>query len=64
MSMTVAAEELGVGQFALVNQINRIERELGMTLLIRAERGRPMELTEDGARVAASVRECAPRATS
>lgn len=63
-TLTVAAEGLGVGQFALVNQINRIERELGMKLLIRAGRGRPMELTEDGARVAASVRECAPRATS
>lgn len=63
-TLTVAADELGVHQFTLVNQINRIERELGMKLLIRAERGRPMKLTEDGARVAASVRECAPRATS
>ena len=53
-TLTVAAEELGVHQFTLVNQINRIERELGMKLLIRAERGRPMELTEDGARVAAT----------
>lgn len=63
-TLTVAADELGVHQFTLVNQINRIERELGMKLLIRAERGRPMELTEYGARVTAAVRERAPRATS
>lgn len=57
-TLAVAADELGVPQFTLVSQINRIERELGMTLLIRAERGRPMELTEDGARVAATIRAC------
>jgi hypothetical protein len=57
-TLTIAGEELGVHQFTLVNQINRIERELGMKLLIRAERGRPMELTEDGARVAATIRAC------
>lgn len=57
-TLTIAAEELGVPQFTLVNQIRRIECELGMTLFIRAERGRPMELTEDGARVAATVRAC------
>ncbi|MCW2688242.1 MAG: Bacterial regulatory helix-turn-helix protein lysR family, partial [Mycobacterium sp.] len=50
-----AAEALGVGKAALVTQINRIERELDKKLLHRAERGRPMELTEDGARVAAAV---------
>ena len=47
---------LGVDPTALVNRINRIERELGMTLLIRAERGRPMKLTECGASVVAAVR--------
>jgi hypothetical protein len=34
-----------VHQFTLVHQINRVERELGMTLLPRAERGHPMTLT-------------------
>ncbi|VBA31467.1 hypothetical protein LAUMK136_00063 [Mycobacterium attenuatum] len=57
-TLTVAAEALGVDQFTLVNQINRIERELGTRLLIRAERGRPMELTQDGVRVVATVRAC------
>jgi Bacterial regulatory helix-turn-helix protein, lysR family len=54
-TLTVAAKELGVHQFTLVNQINRIERELGMTLLVRAERGHPMTLTDDGARVVATI---------
>lgn len=57
-TLTLAAKELCVNQFALVNQINRIERELGTKLLIRAERGRPMQLTEDGAKVVATVRAC------
>lgn len=55
-TLAVAAEELGVGQAALVSQINRIERELGSRLLIRAERGHPMQLTDDGARVVATIR--------
>jgi hypothetical protein len=50
-----AAEALGFGKAALVTQINRLERELDKKLLHRAERGRPMELTEDGARVVAAV---------
>lgn len=57
-TLTVAAEKLGVHQFTLVNQINRVERELGTKLLIRAERGRPMQLTDVGARVVAAVRSC------
>ncbi|MGQ9352464.1 LysR family transcriptional regulator [Mycolicibacterium gilvum] len=57
-TLTVAAEKLGVHQFTLVNQINRIERELGTKLLVRAERGRPMQLTDYGARVVATVRAC------
>lgn len=57
-TLTVAAEALGVHQFTLVNQIRRVERELGTTLLIRAERGHPMQLTDDGARVVATVRAC------
>ncbi|WP_344036658.1 LysR family transcriptional regulator, partial [Mycolicibacterium alvei] len=55
-TLTIAAEKLGVGQAALVSQINRIEREVGARLLNRAERGRPMELTDVGVRVAASIR--------
>ncbi|WP_349816923.1 LysR family transcriptional regulator [Mycobacterium antarcticum] len=45
-------------QFTLVNQINRIEHELGAQLLIRADRGRPMQLTDAGARAVATVRAC------
>jgi hypothetical protein len=55
-SLTVAAERLGLHQFTLVNQINRIERDLDMKLLVRAERGHPMRLTEQGTRVVAAVR--------
>jgi TniQ/Bacterial regulatory helix-turn-helix protein, lysR family len=57
-TLTVAAKELGVHQFTLVNQINRIERELGSTLLVRAERGRSMTLTDHGTRVVAAIRAC------
>lgn len=55
-TLTVAAGRLGVGQFALVSQINRIERELGTKLINRAERGRPMSLTDAGARVVSTIR--------
>ncbi len=54
-TLTIAANELGVHQFSLVNQINRIERELGKKLLVRAERGRPMRLNRDGAAVVRAV---------
>ncbi|WP_082948694.1 LysR family transcriptional regulator [Mycobacterium sp. 1274756.6] len=57
-TLTIAAEALQLNQFELVNQINRIERELGKRLLDRAERGRPMTLTDDGARGVAAVRAC------
>ncbi|MGB5149162.1 MAG: LysR family transcriptional regulator [Mycobacterium sp.] len=40
----------------MVSQIDRIERDLGTTLLVRAERGRPMQLTDDGARAVATIR--------
>lgn len=63
-TLTVAAEKLGIHQFTLVNQINRVERELGIKLLVRAERGRPMRLTDDGARVVATVRACQRRGWS
>lgn len=55
-TLTAAAEKLGIHQFTLVNQINRIERELAMKLFVRAERGRPMQLTDDGERVVEAVR--------
>ncbi|MGA5701852.1 LysR family transcriptional regulator [Peterkaempfera bronchialis] len=44
-SLGAAATGLGLNTFTLIPQINRIERELGGPLLIRAERGRPMALT-------------------
>ncbi|WP_052585712.1 helix-turn-helix domain-containing protein [Mycobacteroides abscessus] len=55
-TMTIAGERLSVHQFTLVNQINRIERELGTKLLVRAERGRPTRLIDTGAGVVAAVR--------
>lgn len=54
-TLTAAAEKMGIHQFTLVNQINRIERELAMKLFVRAERGRPMQLTDDGERVVDAV---------
>lgn len=50
-TLSIAAQELGIPQFTLVNQIGRLERELGGKLIERAERGRPMKLTDLGARV-------------
>ncbi|WP_277243295.1 TniQ family protein [Mycolicibacterium obuense] len=50
-TLTTAAKHLGVRQSVLTQQITRIERELGMQLLERAERGRPMAVTTAGRRV-------------
>ncbi|MFC1417559.1 LysR family transcriptional regulator [Streptacidiphilus cavernicola] len=55
-SIGAAAADLGHNTFALVAQINRIERELGEPLLVRAERGRPMALTPFGRRVLRAIR--------
>jgi hypothetical protein len=55
-SIGAAAADLGLNTFALVAQINRIERELGEPLLVRAERGRPMALTPFGRRVLRAIR--------
>ncbi|MEU9452889.1 TniQ family protein [Streptomyces sp. NPDC048277] len=55
-SLGAAASGLGLNTFALVAQINRIERELGGPLLARAERGRPMKLTSLGRNVLRAVR--------
>ncbi|SCD42287.1 TniQ family protein [Streptomyces sp. OspMP-M43] len=55
-SLGAAASGLGLNTFVLVAQINRIERELGGPLLVRAERGRPMKLTPLGRNVLRAVR--------
>ncbi|MFH8380042.1 LysR family transcriptional regulator [Kitasatospora sp. NPDC018058] len=55
-SLSAAASGLGLNTFTLVAQINRIERELGGPLLVRAERGRPMTLTPLGRRVLRAIR--------
>ncbi|MFJ8599094.1 LysR family transcriptional regulator [Streptomyces shenzhenensis] len=55
-SLGAAASGLGLNMFTLVAQINRIERELGGPLLVRAERGRPMTLTPLGRRVLRAIR--------
>ncbi|WP_433625740.1 TniQ family protein [Nocardia sp. CA-120079] len=55
-TLTIAAEELGVGKAALVTQINRLERELGGPLLNRAERNRPMTTTTLGEEILAAIR--------
>jgi DNA-binding transcriptional LysR family regulator len=54
-TLTAAADELGLPQARLVVQIKRIERNLGHQLIIRAERGRAMQLTGTGARVVKAV---------
>lgn len=46
---------LVVATCTLNNQFDRIERELGMTLLIRAWHERPMRLTDDGTRVVRAI---------
>ncbi|MFF3137719.1 helix-turn-helix domain-containing protein [Streptomyces mirabilis] len=51
-----AAQALAINQPTLVNQINRLERDLGQPLLERAQRGRAMELTTFGNKVAATIR--------
>ncbi|MGI5512974.1 LysR family transcriptional regulator [Streptomyces sp. CA-106131] len=55
-SVGAAASGLGLNTFTLVAQINRIERELGGPLLVRAQRGRPMTLTSLGRKVLRAIR--------
>ncbi|MEV5400760.1 LysR family transcriptional regulator [Streptomyces cellulosae] len=55
-SLGAAASGLGLNTFTLVAQINRIERELGGPLLVRAERGGPMTLTPLGKKVLKAIR--------
>ncbi len=54
-TLSEAAEHLGVAQLALVIQINRLERDIGGSLLERAERGRPMTPTALGEQVLAAL---------
>jgi Bacterial regulatory helix-turn-helix protein, lysR family len=53
-TLSGAAEHLGVAQSTLVIQINRLERDIGGSLLERAERGRPMTPTGLGEQVLAA----------
>ncbi|MGW6819649.1 helix-turn-helix domain-containing protein [Streptomyces sp. NPDC055005] len=55
-SLGAAARGLGLNTFTLVAQINRIERELGGPLLVRAERGRSMSLTPLGRKILRAIR--------
>ncbi|WP_309505447.1 LysR family transcriptional regulator [Streptomyces phytophilus] len=55
-SLSAAASGLGLNNFTLVAQINRIERELAGPLLVRAERGRPMTLTPLGRNMLRAIR--------
>ncbi len=50
-TLTAAAADLGLRQAVLSSQIARLEDDLGVALAQRAQRGRPMTLTEQGARV-------------
>ncbi|MBJ7336755.1 TniQ family protein [Mycolicibacterium sp.] len=54
-SLSAAARHMGIVPSMLVVQINRIEHDLGETLLIRAQRGHPMQLTAEGTRVLAEI---------
>jgi transposase len=55
-TVTKAAAELKTSESVLSVQINRLEREIGGKLFVRAQTGRPMELTEVGRQVVAAVR--------
>jgi hypothetical protein len=54
-TLSEAAEHLGVAQSTLVIQINRLERDIGCSLLECAERGRPMTPTGLGEQVLAAL---------
>jgi len=53
-TMTAAARHLSAP--GLIGQIERIEAELGFRLFVRAQRGRAMQLTDDGRRVLSAIR--------
>jgi AraC-like DNA-binding protein len=54
-TLSEAAEHLGITQSALTTQIDRLERDIGGSLLERAERGRPMHPTPLGEQVLAAL---------
>ncbi|MDO0929604.1 LysR family transcriptional regulator [Streptomyces sp. TG1A-8] len=54
-TVTEAARALGVHQSTPVTQINRLEKDLGQSLIERAERGRRTRPTRFGRSVAAAV---------
>ena len=47
-TLTAAAADLGLRQAVLSSQIARLEDDLGVALAQRAQRGRPMTITEQG----------------
>ena len=55
-TLGAGAKELGLNQFALIDQVNRLERDLGTRVLIRAKSGHPMTLTAFGSQVVTAVR--------
>ncbi len=55
-TLRVAAKELGLNQFALIDQVNRLERDLGTRILVRAKSGHAMTLTPFGSQVTTAVR--------
>jgi DNA-binding transcriptional LysR family regulator len=55
-TLRVAAVRLGTSQGALTSQIDRLERDLGSKILVRAEPGRPMALTSFGGKIVRAVR--------
>lgn len=59
-TVTVAAQRLGLSQTTLTVQIQRIERELGVCLLERAQRGAAMSLTREGQAVLEAIHAYAP----
>lgn len=54
-TVTQAAAELKTSEAVLSVQISRLEREIGGQLLVRAQSGRPMELTDLGRQVVADM---------
>ncbi len=54
-TVTAAAYALGLHPVTLTCHINRLERDLGRQLLVRAQRGHPMKLTAFGAKVVRAI---------
>lgn len=54
-TLTAAAEMTGISQGTMVTQLQRLERDLGTRLVIRAKRGQPMRLTRTGRQLAGAI---------